>query len=250
MDDTPKTFQPPYNISWATFLNVLERMAADPPTRVDRTYLDSQSGFIQTYLIGAYKAFGFIGEDARPTDLVNEFAKPDRRKDLIADLFRANYPTIIPLGETNSTTGELADAFAQAFDHINGQSRTKAIRFFLSGAEYAGIKTSPMWKTPKAPRGNSAPRRSRRTGGAGTPSGVREGVTPPAKAKTVEEMKADYFALLIKNANEGTKLDTGVLNRIERLVGLTPADEEEDRDRTTAGSTPATPAGPASQGDG
>jgi hypothetical protein len=63
-------------------------------------------------------------------------------------------------------------------------------------------------------------------------------------------MRAEYFALLIKNANEDAKLDRDVLNRIERLVGLRSADEEEDRDRTTAGSTPATPAGPASQGEG
>ena len=63
-------------------------------------------------------------------------------------------------------------------------------------------------------------------------------------------MRAEYFSLLIKNANEDTKLDQDVLNRIERLIGLKPTDEEEDRDRKTAGSKPATPTGPASQREG
>lgn len=250
MDDSPKTFQPPYNISWATFINVLERMAADPPTRVDRSYLDSQSGFVQTYLIAAYKTFGFISDDARPTDLVNEFAKPDRRKSLVAELFRANYPTIIPRGETNSTAGELAEAFAEAFESITGESRRKAIRFFLSGAEYAGIKTSPMWKAPKAARGSSAPRRSRKGGGVAAPPNT---TVPPAASggsvKSVDEMKAEYFALLLKKAESSDgENEVDLLDRIERLVGM--PDEKEDRDRKTAGSTPATPTGPASQGEG
>ena len=63
-------------------------------------------------------------------------------------------------------------------------------------------------------------------------------------------MRAEYFSLLIKNANDYTKLDQDVLNRIERLIGLKPTDEEEDRDRKTAGSKPATPTGPASQREG
>jgi hypothetical protein len=252
MDDA-KTFQPAYNISWATFLSVLERMAADPPTRVDRTYLHSQSGFIQTYLIAAYKAFGFLGEDSRPTDLVNDFADPDRRKDIIADLFRANYPTIIPLGETNSTPGELAEAFAEAFPSITGESRRKAVRFFLSGAEYAGIKTSPMWKAPKAARGSSAPRRSRKAGGAGGGADAQNGANGRAASapsvKTVEQMKAEYFALLLKKAEQDD--DGGdLLDRIERLVGISTSDKKENRGRKTAGSKPATPADPASQGEG
>ena len=65
-----------------------------------------------------------------------------------------------------------------------------------------------------------------------------------------EEMRSDYFKLLLKGATEGIQFEADVLNRMERLVGLYPADEEQDRDRTTAGSKPATPAGPASQEEG
>src|SRR6266566_2918805 len=112
MDTEPRAFMPPYNISWATFLSTLERMAADPPNRVDRSYLDSQSGTVQTYLIAAYKTFGLINDEARPTEAVNMFAEADVRTKMIADLLRTYYPTIVPLGETNSTQGELSEAFA------------------------------------------------------------------------------------------------------------------------------------------
>src|SRR5260370_31126694 len=103
VDTESKTFMPPYNISWATFLSTLERMAADPPNRVDRSYLDSQSGTVQTYLIAAFKAFNLISDEARPTDAVNIFADPELRKEMIADLIQTYYPTIVPLGKTNST---------------------------------------------------------------------------------------------------------------------------------------------------
>jgi Family of unknown function (DUF5343) len=237
--DEAKDFQPPYNISWATFLSVLERMAADPPNRVDRSYLDSQSGTIQTYLIAAYKAFGLLSEDGRPTEAVNGFADADRRKEMVADLFRACYPTIVPLGETNSTAGELSDAFAAAFETITGESRRKAIRFFLAGAAYADLKLSPLWKAPKAPRGSSAARRPRRGNGGSAPAA---GTPAPAPAKpkvaSVEEMRREYFDLLIGKARDANSDDSDLLDRIERLVGVVGGDA--DKNTTTASGTEAT----------
>jgi hypothetical protein len=63
-------------------------------------------------------------------------------------------------------------------------------------------------------------------------------------------MRGMYFKLLLKSAAEGTQLDTDMLDRMERLVNAMDADVDkgEDRDRKTAGSTPATPTGPGSQG--
>lgn len=228
MNTQPKAFQPPYNISWATFLSTLERMAADPPNRVDRSYLGSQSGTIQTYLIAAYKAFGLIDEVSRPTDHLLRFAQAEDRKDLVADLLRTHYPTIVPLGETNSTQGELSEAFGQAFDALTGESRVKAIRFFLAGAGYAGLKLSPLWKAPKAPRGGSSPRRSSRNGKGAQASAasVDQRPTKP-RPQTLEEAKLAYFDLLINNAGKDTKLDPDVLNRIERLVGIPGPDSEQ-----------------------
>ncbi|MCL2782301.1 MAG: DUF5343 domain-containing protein [Actinomycetia bacterium] len=146
---------PPYNIPWTTFVTTVERIAANPPSRVDRSHLGSQSGNVQTYTIAALKAFGLIDEDARPTRL-NEFSDPGTRKRKMGDLLKERYPTLVELGTSNTTSGELSEAFGAAFLRLNGESRTKAIRFFLSGMAYVELPTSSLWSVAKAPRGASS----------------------------------------------------------------------------------------------
>lgn len=157
---TQTGFTPPYNIPWTTFLTTLEKIAADPPSRVDRSYLDSQSGNVQTYLIAAFKSFGLIDQDARPTR-INEFADPSVRKPKMADLLREYYPTMVELGTTKATNDELREAFAKEFKTLAGESRIKAIRFFLSAMAYSELPVSPHWSSVKAPRGaSSGPRKA------------------------------------------------------------------------------------------
>ena len=247
MDAEPKAFMPPYNISWTTFLSTLERMAADPPSRVDRSYLDSQSGTVQTYLIAAYKSFNLINDEARPTEAVNAFADPDRRKPMIAELIVTNYPTILQLADRNSTPGELAESFSDAFPSLTGESRVKAIRFFLSAAAYADLKLSPLWKAPKAPRGSSAGRRPSRNGKASQAGQPLASPTPPrSKPQSMEEAKLAYFDLLITSASKGTQLDPDLLDRIELLVGVSEGRSEsgnarsEDPDRSDTQPAPST----------
>ena len=181
MEPQTKTgFTPPYNIPWTTFLTTLERIAADPPSRVDRSYLESQSGNVQTYLIAALKSFGLIDQDSRPTR-INEFADPAVRKPKMAELLRDYYPTMVELGTTKATNDELREAFAKEFPTLTGESRIKAIRFFLSAMAYAELPVSSLWSSVKAPRGASAksgtrkatPRKAKATnnGGGGDQGG-------------------------------------------------------------------------------
>lgn len=167
--DTESKFSPPYNIPWATFLSTVERIAADPPGRVDRSYLDSQSGNIQTYLIAALKGFELIDDESRPTKVL-EFADEAKRKALVADMLQAKYGSVVPLGESNTTNGQLADGFSQAFPQITGESRVKAVRFFLGAMAYADLPTSPLWSSVKAARGSSSPRRGKKARTAPPPA--------------------------------------------------------------------------------
>lgn len=226
--DTESPFSPPYNIAWATFLSTAERIAEDPPTRVDRSYLDSQSGTIQTYLIAAYKGFGLIDADSRPTGILG-WVDPDVRKRKVADLMRTYYSTIVPLGTTNSTTGELSDAFASAFPQITGESRVKAIRFFLSAMTYAELPRAPLWGQVKAPRGASgkkAPRKPKPSGDT-SPSVT---TLPPATSEAA--MRAEYFRLLIEKAKSAD--DADLLDRIERLVGVETTPNGSGKRRKTS----------------
>jgi hypothetical protein len=116
---------------------------------VDRSYLSSRAGNVQTYLIAAYRAFRLIDEGAHPTAVLLKFADPEVRKGMIADLLRTYYPTIIPLGQTNSTPAQLAEAFAQAFESVTGESRVKAIRFFLAASGLLRHQTQPALEAAK-----------------------------------------------------------------------------------------------------
>jgi hypothetical protein len=234
--DADGKFAPPYNIPWATFLSTVERIAVDPPNRVDRSFLDSQSGTIQTYLIAALKAFNLINEEARPTGVL-AFADPDLRKANVAELLRRYYPTIVPLGTTNSTPGELAEAFAEAFPNITGESRVKAIRFFLSAMAYAELPTAQLWGTVKAPRGASGRKTTRRSTSKGAPPPPAGTVHAAGAATSEEAMRAEYFRLLLDKAKGAD--DTDLLDRIERLVGISAGTATAKKRPKSAPAAPA-----------
>lgn len=242
--DSEVKFSPPYNIPWATFLSTVERIVADPPNRVDRSFLGSQAGNIQTYLIAAFRGFGLISEELRPTQAMLDLADEGARKQRVAALLRAFYPGIVELGETRSTQGELEQKFAEAFPSITGESRVKAIRFFLGAAAYAEVPTSGLWTTPRAPRGSSGRRSGSRSAGRAGSGGSNGGGSPAAQKQpdSTAEMKQAYFALLLKKADTSDGVDDGLLDRIEKLVGLPPGGPATGGgDGNLSGSTPPTP---------
>jgi hypothetical protein len=170
-DSGENSFSPPYNVPWATFLNTAERAANDLPNKIDRSYLDSMAGSIQTYVIAAFKSFELIDDEARPTGLKRLAAEPEGRPAFIAELLHKHYGPIIELGRTKSTSGELEQRFAETFPAINGESRKKAIRFFLSAAAYAQLNLSPLWKVPKVSTSSSGARRGSKRKSTPPPTG-------------------------------------------------------------------------------
>lgn len=141
---------PPY-FAFRTLLNTLERMEeSGPPSRIDRTFLSNMSGAGQTQFIAGIRALGLIeGDDGRVTNkLIQLVNDRDSRKKQIGDLLREVYPEAVALGEKNSTTGELQEAFAEAFG-VQGDTARKCIGFYLQAAAYAeDIPVSPNFRTP------------------------------------------------------------------------------------------------------
>lgn len=245
MDTEQKGFSPPYNVPWATFLSTIEKVANDLPNKIDRSYLESQSGSVQTYLIAAFRSFGLINDDLTTTDDLKGLVSAEDRPAAIANLLRTYYPTIVPLGETSNTQGTLENEFASAFPSVTGESRVKSIRFFLSAAKYADLPLSSLWKTPKAsggtgtgrPRSNKANKGNK--GGSGAGGGTAVQVIPPVDQTT--DMRRTYFDLLVKKASDAGDLDSDLLDRIERLIGVgaTP---------TPNGAGPSGPRDPDAEG--
>ncbi len=228
MDTKGKGFSPPYNIPWATFMNSVEKIASDLPNKVDRSYLGSMSGGLKSYLISAFRGFELIHDDLTVSKELKALAtNPEQWPEMIGALLRKFYPQAVELGGTNSTPGELDAAFGQMFPSVTGESRTKAIRFYLSAAEFASIPRSPLWKSPKA--GASGPRRgrpkkdkdtTRTNGSADTPptpprpgQSVREFVLPSGHTLTIS-IDADVLAL----EREERKFVTGIVDQIEEHI--------------------------------
>lgn len=229
MDTNGKGFSPPYNIPWATFMTSVEKIASDLPNKLDRSYLGSMSGGLKSYLISAFKGFGLIHDDLTVSSELKELAtQTDKRPEIIGMLLRKFYPRAVELGTTNSTPGELDKAFSEMFPSLSGESRTKAIRFYLAASDFAGIPRSPLWKSPKA--GTPGPRRGRPrkdpgssgSGAESTPSrrishSLREFTLPSGHALTIS-IDADVLAL---DRNE-RKFVMGLVDQIEDHVEKHP----------------------------
>lgn len=170
METDKPEFVPPYGVTWGTFLGVFDKMEKEGiPNRVDRSYLGNQAGTIQTYIIAALRAFGLIaGENAVPTDRLARLvtAPEQERKDGIKALLAAFYPRVYDLGQTQATQGELEELFGTEWGQ-KGETKIKAIRFYLAAAQYAGVQISPMWKSPRSAPGVRA-RKAKKASGAST----------------------------------------------------------------------------------
>jgi hypothetical protein len=222
---------PPY-ISFGTLLNQLERMEREGvPSRIDPSYLSGMAGGTRSQFKVALRSLGLIDEDSRTTEILVRLAKnPDQRTELLADILRKEFPDLAALNG-NATRGELEEIMA-AHGLSNPDTRRKAMSFYVQAATYAGFSLSPHLKAAKtAGSGASGQPRSRpsRKRTASPPRAARAAAaTPAAPADEMADMRRTYFDLLISKAKESTSDDYGLLDRIERLVGITDADTDKD----------------------
>jgi hypothetical protein len=180
-------------------------------------------------------------------------------KPQLGELLRQTYsPVLEILNPWTATRTEIEDAFRS---YEPPGMRPRMVQLFEGLMIFAGLRPESEHVKGGGRTGQSA---TKPTGGNAT-TGRRSSRTPPPKDErepereppaaapsangSVDDMKRAYFDLLIEKAKQADA-DDSLLDRIERLVGLEPPDGKEDRGRKMAGSTPATPPGPASQEEG
>ena len=208
---------PPYS-SFTTVRNLIERMEREGvPSRIDNSYLVGMAGGTQNQVKHALRSMGLIDEDGRTSPQLAELAKnTESRKVLLGDLLRERYEPLVALDES-ATKGQLDEALRGY--GLNGATARKAASFFVAAAMYAELPLSPHITPSRKP--SAGPRKA-------TSGGRRSRVTeqqPPTDTPTdpTRDMKRVYFELLVSKAKDSQELDTGILDRIERLVGLEPA---------------------------
>ena len=217
----------PPHLSFRTMEGLLDRMERENlvPTQLDRTYLSTYAGSEQSRILVGLRWLGLIDPDNRVKPELAHLVASATRDQRLSDVLRARYSWALSLGD-NATEQQLLDAFKDKTG-AEGETRRKAVSFFLAAAANAGLQLSPLFRTSRGrPAGvggtprRATGRRSRRGSGTGaTPAGEGSGQpTPPADEAT---MKGRYFDMLLKKAeNLADAENTDLFDRLERLLGI------------------------------
>jgi hypothetical protein len=225
-------------VAWTTFNNTLSTLAKVMPKKIDKSTFTGQSGGVQNQLMAGYKFLGLIAEDGTPLPALQSVAVADEaiRKERIKKVLEQRYAALFALGLDSTTPDQLNSTMASAYK-VSGDTKEKAVRFFMSAAEYAGIPISPYLK--KAAGSVSSSSRKRRTPGRTTMNGAdddggeNETDTPPPKgtSKTIA-LKSGGHTLTVSTT--AGLFDTGEDDRkflfdlIDRLITYERANEQAD----------------------
>lgn len=150
-------------IPWRTFTNTLDALAKHMPNRIDRSAFPGQSGAGQQQILIAFRFFGLIGDDGKPTPTLFAIAVTDEaaRKNALRKLVEQKYADLFALNLAKTTPSEFAEQMTKSYD-VTGDTRLKATRFFLAATVYLGILVSPLLLRDKTkPAGNGTPRKRR-----------------------------------------------------------------------------------------
>jgi len=195
------------------FESTLERMRTDGiPARVDRSYLSTASGSARAQLTGAFKSFGLIDDELRPTETLRALAEDaDRRPSIMKSLLEEHYASIVAL-DPQATPQMLEEAFRDNYS-IQGSTIRKAVSFYLAAARLAQIPVSPLFASPRT--GPVAGTRKRRI------KKVEPELAPRPAPDAMSALRTKYVeTLLDKFAESNGEVDADLADRIERLVGF------------------------------
>jgi len=167
-------------VSWVTFKNAIERLAEGVPNQVDRTAFPGLSWAVQGQLLAGMRFLGLIDGDDKPTVLLHGLAVPDEstRKKKLEAILRARYGSLFDLDLMKATPAQVEDHLG-TFYGVGGDTRGKAMRFFLAALEYLEIPVSRYLKNGNGTSGGSRRRRPARS--KETPSDPESSDSPSAK---------------------------------------------------------------------
>ncbi len=132
----------PY-LPFRTFQSALESLEHGIPKKLDRTMWPSQSGLVQSQILMALRFLGLVDAEDTPTDLLHELVtKKDARANLLESLIIAAYPDIVDHDLTKMSPKMVDDEMDRY--HVTGETKRKAVAFFLRAAKFAGMPMHPL----------------------------------------------------------------------------------------------------------
>lgn len=156
-------------VSWITFKNVIiDGLAEGLPNVIDKTLFPGQAGGVQNHIMAALKFLALIDDNGKPTKSLHELTAREEadRKQAMGAILRSRYVDIFALDIERATMGQLDEAMQSSYN-VTGDTRGKAIRFFLAAAKYADIPLSRHLKDgtpPPVKKKSNGARRQQPTG--------------------------------------------------------------------------------------
>ena len=236
-DQAQTTASPPYGV-FATFMNSISQLSNGMPNQIDRTVFPGTAWTAQSQLLTGLRALGLIDDEGRPTQRLRELAVPDEatRKQALERLVREHYARIFELDLLKTTPAELEKRMTDIYE-ISGDTRRKAVRFFLNALDYLGIEVSPLFAKPrtrKRSNGNGAPRRRRAR--PRQPGGDPHGSEPPRSAGTSRSIPLSSGGTLTLSV----ELDLLRLSPSDRQFVFELIDKLDDYERSVDAQAPPT----------
>jgi hypothetical protein len=166
MADESKTQAAVY-VAFATLNHALDDLAQGMPNVVDRSAFPGLSGGVQNQLLAGMRFLGLIDDAGRPQPALDKVAvsDTDARKAALREILEAKYKEIFALDLLKLTPAQLKDCMAESYN-VSGDTRDKAVRFFLSAVQFVGLPVSRYLgqaksASPASPRKRRAPTRTR-----------------------------------------------------------------------------------------
>jgi hypothetical protein len=167
----------PY-VSFRTFLNLLDRLQSGGiPQHIDRHYWGGfLAGSVGPQVMGALRFLGLINSESNePTPMLERLVTPDMRKAALAEIVRERYAAVWDSGidPQRTTPGHLESTMGRLYK-IEGETRRKAVSFFIHAAKFADIPLSNQLtaNTRQRRSTSTSTRGARPKGGSSTsPSG-------------------------------------------------------------------------------
>ena len=176
-DEKATTGAAPY-VSWATFKNAIDGLAAGgvPPNQIDRSVFPGLAGGVQSALLAAMKFLGLTDTNGKPTKYLAPLCDVDEaeRKEVLADVLRRSYPELFDLPIATATVKQVHDKMDTY--GCNGETKDKAFRFFLGAVQYAEVPVSRLLVNGIG----SVSSRKRPPPGSRKPASLSEEAPPPA----------------------------------------------------------------------
>jgi hypothetical protein len=227
-------------VGWTTFKNALDQLSQGLPHFINKDVFEKQSWGVQAQLMSALKFLGLIGVGGVPTPSLIALAVPDEeeRKKELEKIIRERYADLFALDLSRVTPSQLLQQINAVYGN-GGDTRDKAMRFFLGALGYLGIPVSRFVKVPKTGGGNGGTPRKRRKGNKAKQEKVDEPLTttPPARgAGTTKAIKLETpDALLTLSVTS----DFGSLRSADRSFVFGLMNQLDEYEQKMASSIPS-----------